>query len=304
MSTRPRPPVIVGVDGSACSMRALDVAATEAAQRKRPLQVIHAFRWPILFTPLGATPEPDPRVHATAVTAAAVERARAAQPGLEVTTSIIDGGPVDRGPAAVLVHASDAASLVVVGHRGTGGFANLLAGSVSVQVATHAQCPVIVVRDEPVAHAAAEPAVVVGVDGSELSAQAVWFAFEEASFRSMPLIAIQVLEPAAGTHAAPTTTPPHRNDAATAYAHRILADALAPARARHPDVAVKSEVVEAKTPQQALIDASEGATMVVVGPRGRGGFRGLLFGSVSQAVLHHAHCPVALVRNYTRTARP
>jgi nucleotide-binding universal stress UspA family protein len=203
-------------------------------------------------------------------------------PGLRVETEVTIGNPT-----TVLVDESRGASLVVLGSRGLGGFTGLLVGSVSTQVATHARAPVMVVRgahrDDPHAPPApGEGPVVVGVDGSSRSAAAVEFALAEAAARGQPLVAVHVWEV------------PRRSEQ---EARGVAEEATAGAAGRYPQVRVEHRTVDAVNAARALLDVGEevGASLVVVGSRGRGGFSGLLLGSVSQAVLGHAHRTVAVV---------
>jgi len=288
-------PVVVGVDGSDSSLVAVDLAAREAALRKRPLCIVHAFIWPYLHVPLGPSPYGPPdgglRHQAERILADAYARAHAAAPDVQVDAELITGEA-----AAVLRQRSHTAALLVVGDRGLGGFTGLIIGSVAVQLAAHATCPVIVTRGT------ADPAapVLLGVDGSPANDPAVGFAFEEAALRGVPLIAMHTW-----THpvsSGPGDMLPVVYNVADVQAEeaRVLAEALAGWHEKYPDVVVHRELTHASA-RKALIDATRRAQFVVVGTRGRGGFTGLLLGSVSQAVLHHAVCPVAVVP-HPRTA--
>jgi nucleotide-binding universal stress UspA family protein len=197
---------------------------------------------------------------------------------------------VTGGAAAVLVAQSRGAAMVVVGDRGLGGFSGLLIGSVAVQLAAHADCPVLVARGQ--SHLAGP--VVLGVDGSPEASAAVAHAFDEAWLREAPLVALHAwLDPVA--RAAGDMLPlVYDVDQIRDEEARLLAEAVAGCREEYPDVAVQEELVRAPT-RAALIDRSVEARMLVVGTRGRGGIRGLLLGSVSQAMLHHAACPVLVV---------
>ncbi|MFE9774450.1 universal stress protein [Streptomyces sp. NPDC005931] len=292
-------PVVVGVDGSASSLAAVEAAALEARWRGTALRVVHAFIWPAMHVPLGASSlgpaEGGLRSLAERLVAEAVERARSVAPDVAVSHTVVTGEPL-----TVLEAQSRSAELVVVGSRGMGGFVGLLVGSTAVHLAAHGRCPVLVVR-EP---GAEDGPVVLGVDGSAAGAEAVGFAFAEAALRGTDLVALHAWT----TWNAPLPAPP---DAAAPYANepgalaageeRLLAETLAGQQERYPDVKVRHRVVHGGT-REALIEASRTARLLVVGARGRGGFSGLLLGSVSQAMLHHAHCPVAVVRGGERHA--
>ena len=198
-------------------------------------------------------------------------------------TRLHDGHPVD-----VLAAASRHAGLVVVGHRGGGGFAGLLAGSVPVQLASHTSGPVLVVRGERAR--LREGPVVVGVDGSDRAARAAEFAFEAAALHQAPLVVLYAWYPGAAwppAHAQAGYPPPPTFDLAAA--------ALGDLPGKYPQVQLLPEVRQHVSAAEALVEASENARLVVVGSRGLGGFRGLLLGSVSQSLIHHAHAPVAVI---------
>jgi nucleotide-binding universal stress UspA family protein len=282
--------VVAGVDGSECGLKAVGWAAAEAARRQRPLRLVAAHTWVsggIIGDPgVGADPETVLRqvsLGHLAVAAAAAERVA---PGLDVERVEATGLAVP-----VLQAESTTAELVVVGDRGLGGFTGLLLGSVAVELSAHASCPVVVVR-EPERGAAGPAPVVVGVDGSPTSEAAVAFAFEEASLRQAPLVAVHVWR---DVLVEPTLAPLVDWDALESDEREVLAERLAGWTGKYPDVHVSRRVVQDR-PAAALVDESGHAQLVVVGSRGRGGFRGLLLGSVSQALLHHARCPVAVVR--------
>ncbi|MEU9607251.1 universal stress protein [Streptomyces sp. NPDC048057] len=286
-------PVVVGVDGSESSLTAVEVAAREARLRGVGLRVVHAFIWPKMHVNLEPSPvgprEGGLRNLAERYLRDAVERARQSEPDVEVTQDLVTGESL-----TVLEALSREASLVVVGSRGMGGFVGLLVGSTAVHLAAHGRCPVLVVRGE------AEPTgpVLIAVDGSPEADEAVGFAFVEASLRGAELVAL---------HAWNTWTerggddPGHPSnlvdgiDRLRDTEERLLSEALSGWQDKYPDVTVHRRLVHDRV-RQALIEASEDAQLVVMGARGRGGFAGLLLGSVSQALLHHSHCPVAVVR--------
>jgi nucleotide-binding universal stress UspA family protein len=286
-------PVVVGVDGSACSLDAVDLAAREADLHRRPLRVVYAFIWPYLGVPLGPSPVGPPNggllSDANRIVEEALARARAATPTVDVTGAAVTGAP-----AAVLIEQSRTAAVLVVGDRGLGGFTGLLVGSVAVQLAAHAACPVLVARGRP------QPTgdVLLGVDGSPKNDRAVGFAFDEASRRGCPLTAVHTWTHPVST--GPGDMLPLVYDVADIEEEeaRILEEALAGWREKYPDVELRRRLVHGGV-RRTLIEATSRAQLAVVGTRGRGGFTGLVLGSVSQAVLHHAGCPVAIVAHHT-----
>ena len=262
--------VVVGVDGSSASDTAVVQAAREAQRRRAKLHVVYAFTWPVrpMYAPL------DPASF-TGVAHDAAQRAQSVAPGLEVAHPVMMGDAV-----SVLKAESRAADLAVVGSRGMGGFIGMLLGSTAVSLAAHAECPVMVVREE----SDGTGPILLAVDGSPEGEKAVEFAFAEASLRKTEISAVHAWLP---DHAPAGT--------GAESAERLLAQAVAGRGERYPDVTVRQEVLSGET-REVLIEASRNAQLVVVGARGRGGFSGMLLGSVSQALLHHAHCPVAVVR--------
>jgi nucleotide-binding universal stress UspA family protein len=201
---------------------------------------------------------------------------------------------VGDSPAHALIEASADADLLVVGSRGHGTFTALLLGSVSRQVATHAKCSTVIVR------AAADPQsrdVVVGVDGSQPSLRALEFAFQTADRHGLRLRVLHTWDvpPVGAITGVPTFSPPEFIRELRDSEARVAAEALAGHSDRFPDVEVVAELQQGG-PVQVLTEASEHAALVVVGTRGRGGFLGLLLGSVSHGTAHHAHCPVAVIR--------
>ncbi|SCL49920.1 Nucleotide-binding universal stress protein, UspA family [Micromonospora eburnea] len=289
-------PVVVGVDGSSTSLTAAEHAARAAVQRSRPLHLVHGYLHPLGYgVPLNpydlGVPAPTAEAQKMLEQVAAELTERHA--GLRVQVRQVAGGP-----GATLVEESRRADLVVVGSRGVGGFAGLLLGSVSGQVAQHGHCPALVIRpaEQPIP---VDGPVLVGVDGSESADLAVRIAADEAVRRGAELVLVHVLPPeragAAPAEAAGAAA------AEQSESTELLARAAARIRADHPVLAVSQRPVRAASAEQALIAASGEAALMVVGSRGRGGFAGLLLGSVSQALVQHAHCPVLVAHPYEPT---
>lgn len=279
--------IVVGIDGSPASQAALVWASAEAARRGCELTVLQAFDWHVFGAraPIGGPLADDARHRAEQVIAAAVADAKAIAPQLTVHGQALLGAP---GPT--LVAAAKQVELVVVGSRGRGGFASLLLGSVSQQVATHATAPVVVVRGRP------EPVgpIVVGVDGSDASHEALGIAFDEAGRRQTRIVAVRVyMLPITWGNETPTFVE-DREDRRR-FELEALLDDLAPWKEKYAETPIEAVVVEGHT-AGALIGLSHTAQLVVVGTRGHGGFAGLLLGSVSLQLLHHAECPVLIAR--------
>ncbi|MFE2383263.1 universal stress protein [Streptomyces misionensis] len=279
-------PVVAGVDGSEESLRAVDRSADEAALRGAPLRLVYASLWERYEGSLIAQEvgRPVEEVIARDVMGAAERRAHQRRPGLVVTAAVLA-----EEPEAALVNESSLARLVVLGCRGRGGVAELLLGSVSLSVAAHAHCPVIVLRGRP-----EEPAVpgrvVLGVTEKGACPAAVRFAAEEAALRGVPLEAVRAWRRPAHTTAG---HPPLSG--APVPAQEEAAEALEEALRDLPD-GLRAQRRTAEGPaRDILVDASRDAGLLVVGVRRRSGRFGPRLGRVAHGVLHHARCPVAVV---------
>ncbi|MGI5175820.1 universal stress protein [Dactylosporangium sp. CA-152071] len=294
-SSVPAAAVVAGVDGSAGSMRAVWWAAADAARRHRPLHLLHAHDWPdLVYPPVGfALPvayETDVRATAARVLADAVVVARDVGADLRITTEF-----TTRLCVPAMLAASRLASLVVVGSRGLGGFAALLVGSTGVELAGHAACPVVIVREVDLADGPHAGRVVVGVDGSHGADLALGLAFEQAAFRRAGLTVVTAVQWHVAGQRDGVAPPVHGEQAELLSARRVLAEAIAGWQEKYPQVDVQLEAVAGRA-GGVLVDASAAAELLVVGARGHGGFTGLLLGSAGQAAVHHAHCPVVVVR--------
>jgi len=281
--------VVVGVDGSAIALRAVQWAAAEARRRRVPLRLVLAFTEVADY--LVGHPGLGPRTRELLLARArdslhaAAELARQHEPEIDVEEQLVIGFPT-----RVLVDESRRAHLVVVGDGGFGRVTAALAGSVAVSIAVHAACPVVVVRGPDRTDGERLP-VVVGVDGSPVSEAALAFAFTAAADRRVPLVAVHtwvdpVFDP---TRAAGLPADVELQE------RELLAQRLAGWAAKYPDVPVQ-RVVTTDRPAHQLIAQSELAQLVVVGSRGHGNLAGLVLGSVSNALVHAATCPVAVVR--------
>src|SRR3989440_2292478 len=295
MTSLHRAPVVVGVDGSPDSRVAADYAAREAFRRGLPLRLVHGLQPPAAYS-FGALVAIDLSavlrdLRTMLDTVAADLRVR--YPSVELTSEVTAGDP-----AGVLVEESRRATLVVGGSGGLGGIRGMLAGSVSAQVASHAHAPVIVVR--PPAPDQPEPdrpdgGVVVGVDGSPGSTAALEFAFDEAEAHGGDLVAVYAWATPPTTNLGPITARHDDPVEAQREADRVLAELLAGWQEKHPGVAIERHAVHSLNPLDAMLTEGREAALIVVGPRGRGGFVGLLLGSVSDGLVRHAHRPVAVV---------
>ena len=283
--------VVVGVDGSPASGAAVEWAITECRFRQLPLLLVHVVDYPVLSETVVAQASVPTPVHQSPLLDAEAGRVGRLAPNLEVSTRVVQGGP-----AAELIALSRHATLTVLGQRGLGGFAGLLLGSISTQVATHAHGPVVVVPAGTPAPATFGGRIVVGVDQSSQAQDALAFAFEEAAARRAALTAVHAW--AVPEHGVREQTADH----VIGYHRELLTGALATWRGKFPEVDARQRLVNG-APARSLLSAVTEMDLLVVGSRGRGGFAGLLLGSTSLAVLHHASCPVAVVRELPAGAR-
>jgi Universal stress protein UspA and related nucleotide-binding proteins len=289
MSTRA---VVVGLDRSDQGRAAVEYAAELASRRHLPLRLVHVFE-PMqhgVRPTIGSSPNIERVLQNSAqrLVDETVEVLAAVFPDLEVTAVLEVGSPSER-----LLEESQHADTLVLGSRGTGGFADLVIGSTTMHVTAHAACPVIAVPSPPAADVVRH-GVVVGVDGSEAAEAAIGFAFEIASDVGESLTAIHAwhdpTRTGVGTMMLITYDPQE-----VAKAERLaLAQALASWQAKFPDVEVEAKVVLGH-PVPALVSRATHARILVVGSRGRGALSSLVLGSVSHGVLHHATGPVAVV---------
>lgn len=293
---KPHRGVVVGTDGSPSAQAALRWAAREAALRHVPLTVVHVVpSLPVAASlavwPGGRIPEEvleDEEARARTVIDDAVKMVRdlgGDRP--EVDSELLFGKAVPS-----LVDLSKEAKLVVVGCRGRSAQDRRLLGSVSTGLVHHAHCPVAVI------HGDAQPApdddrpVLVGIDGSPASEQATAIAFDEASWRRVDLMALHVWSDAdmSMVHGI-------EDSALQTAAETTLAESLAGWQERYPEVTVH-RLVEIEYPVTHLLEHAKRAQLVVVGSHGRGGFAGMLLGSVSTAVAHAASVPVIVARHH------
>ena len=289
--------VIVGTDGSSWSQVAVTWAAWEAVMRHVPLTVVHvvaplsvaasALAWPV-----GRVPEDVLEIQENdgrRVIADAIKLVRDSVGGErpEIDSEMLIGRYV---PA--LADLSKEAELMVVGCRGRTAQHRLL-GSVSTGLIHHAHCPVAVIHDE-VSSLPQSPGlpVVVGIDGSRASELATEIAFDEASWRGVDLVALHVWSDADISSAYGIDSA-----AVQSAADKTLAKNLAGWQERYPEVAVQ-RVVEFERPVRHLLELAEKAQLVVVGSHGRGGFAGMVLGSVSTAVVQQARVPVIVARQH------
>lgn len=296
MTTQEEDIIVVAVDGSKASHVAVRWAANTALKRGVPLRLASSYTMPQYLYAEGMVPPQelfdDLQVETMEKIDEAREIAHKVAPDIKIGHTIAEGSPID-----MLLEMSKSVTMIVMGSRGLGGLSGMVMGSVSAAVVSHASCPVVVVReDNNVDEANKYGPVVVGVDGSEVSQKATEFAFAEADARGAELIAVhtwmdmQVQASLAGLSAAQ-----QQWEEVEREQKDLLEEWLSSFVERHPSVDVK-KLITRDRPVRALVDAAEGAQLLVVGSHGRGGFRGMLLGSMSRALLQSAPCPMMVVR--------
>ncbi|MFJ9364470.1 universal stress protein [Nocardia sp. NPDC101769] len=276
-------PIVVGVDASESALHAVRWAAVDAALRGAPLHLVFAVP-AVAESPLDESPVRllHDRLRDTAQAAldAAAETARQAAGDREIRD--IRTFLVDMPAVMVLAELAATAYYVVVGVRGMSAYHRSLLGSVSTGVARHAQGPVVVVPGET--DGLSDRPVVTGVDGSPHSVRALEIAFDEASRRGVPLIAVQAWELSGDS-----------DTRSSDDAVQLLTRVLDRNTRNYPGVEVKSVVKEGH-PARVLLDAAAGAQLLVIGSHGTRGYPGMALGSTGHALLHGSECPIALVR--------
>lgn len=295
MSANTAGPIVVGVDGSNSALNAVRWAVADAARRNRTLRLVHALddlaaRYP-KPVPAGDDLVERFRLRGHRLLREARDAAREVDPDAEIEMDLSQRRPVD----ALRAEAASAA-LLVLGTTGIRPLGRALIGSVSIALAAHAQCPVALIRPHVAEEVPpVEGPVVVGVDGSPSSEAAVALAFDEASWRRVPLIAVHAWDDAFMAEMFDEPRWERERPELEQRASEVLAQRLAGWQEKYPDVVVRRTVVRGRASDELLAFADR-AQLVVVGSRGRGGLAGMLLGSTSQALMSYALCPVIVAR--------
>ncbi|WP_280462752.1 universal stress protein [Nocardia carnea] len=284
--------VVVGVDGTPAAHSAIRWGAMVAARRGRRLVLAYGMNstpaktWLVAYQPMVDEAVQTLRTHGEQALTTGVQVVREAAPDLAADTLLSE-----HSPAKMLIELSKSAHMVVLGSRRGGAIAHL--GSTILAVAAHGHGTIVAVRED--AEDITNGPVVVGVDGSPVSDTAVAAAFAEASERGAELVAVHTWSDLTFTEFASTGFIEIPAEDLQTAEQAVLAERLAGWQQRYPEVTVRREVYPS-TPAMHLREWSERAQLVVVGSRGRGGFRGLLLGSTSQSLIQRAACPVMITR--------
>ncbi|HUO37490.1 MAG TPA: universal stress protein [Mycobacterium sp.] len=291
--------MLVGVDRSTSSMAAVSWAARDAAMRNVLLTLMHVIApvvpavapWPEIPIPQDYFERQEDNARRILEDARRMVAESTADHGPPFLHSVVVHGPI----VSTLVNESEIADMMVVGCRGEGAFSRVPFGSVSTGLVNYAQCPVAVVHDE--APPSAQAPVLVGIDGSPASELATEIAFDEAFRRGVDLVALH-----AWSDVSMSEVPGLDFTSMEVQAQEALAKWLAGWQERYPDVTVR-RVVVCDQPARQLVEHSEAAQLVVIGSNGRGGFAGMVLGSVSAAVTHAAQTVVIVARESHRPMR-
>ncbi len=285
-------PVVVGVDGSEQSERAVRYAVAEARRRGTGIRFVHAVHetapmtamMPLFsvesFTEVGNRLADD-----------AARLARDLEPGVRVSRTVKGGSRV-----GVLVDEGEDASVIVLGHRSRSLAGRVLTSSTTTGVAARAHCPVVSVPDrwEPGSETGR---VVVGVDDSNASHDALVLAFAEARRRGARLAVLHAWRlPTAYDDIGYSEL---ASDQWMPEARSRLEETLAPFRDVYPDVVVEIELRH-EYAGQALVAVTEDADLIVVGRRGHGAPLGIYLGSLARMLVREGHCPVEIAPQRSR----
>lgn len=285
--------LLVGVNGSPASKRAVRFAAQRAAARGLELRLLHVIDESVRSS-RNADLRDRAQARADEILLQATDAARQVAPGVSVRADVESGDPF-----RVFVELSQGVELLVVGSDSSGGEQQVQRGVKSFRIAAAGHAPVAVIPDIDLA---GRRGVVVGVDGSEISNRALEFAASEADRRSEPLIAVHAWMIPIVPGAEYSYSDAYFDDAERG-AETTLSDALIDVQSRYPNIELRPVVVNAN-PAHALTAEAENAAMVVVGSHGRGTFGRLLLGSVSHGVLAHMVAPTVIIRRESTGSSP
>ncbi|MEV4611169.1 universal stress protein [Kitasatospora sp. NPDC049258] len=285
MNSRAPAGVVAGVDGSAPAEAAAEWAAQEAERRGCALHLVHAVNTgTVTLSPRTGAAVTDLILRdAQDLLADCLGKLSAAHPELRLT-----GDVVPRDAAEALLTAAEHAELAVVGTRGHGGFASLLLGSVSLRVTAHSRCPVVVARGVPETGSR----ILVAVR-DERDAATLRFALRAAADRQLPVEALHTWSPLVAEAGQAAPMPDEATEEARLH-EQLLRHTVDPVAEDYPEVHLDARQLTGAS-AATLVEASRQAALLVVSRREPAPRFGLRLGTEVHAVLHHAHCPVAVV---------
>lgn len=289
----PEGAIVVGIDGSDRDKSCITYAAGAASRARTPLHLLHAqdiavelaAANPIAARGLAFMPD---LILDTSILSDALEWARKEWPDLEIS-----GSEPWMHPEEALIDASDRAHLIVVGSSRISGLERLLLGRSALAVSLHSRCPVVIMPEG--GRTDIEGPVVLGFDGSDgaraAARRAFWIAdLRGASIRTVTSWYAEVVDGAVVT----TPGTPAWEQVESGY-RRMVEEGIADLREEYPHIDVDIRIVRGPAAEMLVREAAD-ASMLVVGSRGRGGFRGMLLGSVSHKVIETAASPVMVIR--------
>jgi nucleotide-binding universal stress UspA family protein len=284
--------ILVGVDGSPESEAAVRWATTEAIMRERPLTLMHAIppivvSWPVAYLETSFVESQEANAREVIEKAQKTVQASAGEsqpPAVRTEMRHTDA-------ASALVSASRHAHMTVAGSRGMGSVGRAMLGSVSSGLVHHGHGPIAIIHPAESHAPDVTSPVLLGIDGSPASEDATALAFDEASRRGVDLVALHAWSDVGVFPVLGMDWHKYEDEG-----HEVLAERLAGWQERYPDVHVQRRIV-CDQPARWLIDESQQAQLVVVGSHGRGGFSGMMLGSVSSKVAQAAKVPVVVVRS-------
>jgi nucleotide-binding universal stress UspA family protein len=284
--------ILVGVDGSPESEAAIRWATIEAIMRERPLTLMHAIppivvSWPVAYLESSFTESQEANAREVIEQAQKTIQASAGSSRPPIVHTELR----HIGAASALVSASRDAYITVAGSRGMGALGGAMLGSVSSGLVYHGHGPIAIIHAEESQAPDITSPVLLGVDGSPASEDATALAFDEASRRGVELVALHAWSDVGVIPLLGMDWHKYEDEG-----HAVLAERLAGWQERYPDVHVQRRIV-CDQPARWLIDESQQAQLVVVGSHGRGGFTGMMLGSVGSKVARAAKAPVIVVRS-------
>ncbi len=284
--------ILVAVDGSAVSDAAVRWAAREAVMRDAAVTLMHvvapvAVPWPVGYLRASFAEWQEENAQHAIEQAQKIFHAEVGNAKLPPVMAQVFHDNVAPG----LVGASQDAEMIVAGSGGLGAISGTLLGSISRNLLHHCRCPVAIIHLDDADTVRHTAPVLVGIDGSPASEAATALAFDEASRRQVDLVALHAWSDVGVLPVLGMDWHEYEDQG-----HEVLAERLAGWQERYPDVHIQRRVV-CDRPGHWLVQESEHAQLVVLGSRGRGGFAGMLLGSVSTAVAEAAKCPALVVRS-------